>query len=115
MNMPSFSDAIRAVKPETFVPDLPVDGAAPAAAVAGASPVPADQPSFKETLGQMIGEVNTRLETADANARDYAEGKTNDMVKVTTSVEEANLAFQFTLAVQNKLVSAYQEIERMQM
>ncbi|TAM58466.1 flagellar hook-basal body complex protein FliE [bacterium] len=113
MNLPSFSDAIRAVKPDTFVPDLPAGGAAPA--VAGVAPVPADQPSFKETLGQMIGEVNTRLETADANVRDYAEGKSNDMVKVTTSVEEANLAFQFTLAVQNKLVSAYQEIERMQM
>ncbi|TAM85346.1 flagellar hook-basal body complex protein FliE [bacterium] len=114
MNMPSFSDAIRAVKPDTFVPDLPVGGAAPAG-VAGTAPVPADQPTFKETLGQMVGEVNTRLETADANVRDYAQGKSNDMVKVTTSVEEANLAFQFTLAVQNKLVSAYQEIERMQM
>lgn len=113
MNLPSFSDAIRAVKPDSFAPDLPVGGAP--AGVAGATPLPPEQPSFKETLGQMIGEVNDRVQAADANVKSYAEGKTNDLVKVTSSVEEANLAFQFTIAIQNKLISAYQEIERMQM
>jgi|GEM_PF-817150 len=113
MNLPSFFDAIRAVKPDTFVPDLPVGDNAPPG-VAGVEPVPAQQPSFKETLAQAIGEVNDRIQAADTNVRDYAEGKTNDMVKVTTSVEEAALAFQFTLAIQNKLISAYQSIENMQ-
>ncbi|HVA38765.1 MAG TPA: flagellar hook-basal body complex protein FliE [Candidatus Dormibacteraeota bacterium] len=116
MNLPSFSDAIRAVKPDTFVPDLPVGaGAGLPAGVAGTEPVPQNQPSFKETLGQVLNDVNTRMETANANVRDYAEGKTKDVVKVTTSVEEASLAFQFTLAIQNKLISAYQSIENMQL
>ncbi|MDE2572473.1 MAG: flagellar hook-basal body complex protein FliE [bacterium] len=114
MNLPSFSEAIRSVKPDTFVPDLPAGGGAPVG-VAGVAPAPAERPSFKETLGQMLGEVNTKMETAQSNVRDYSEGKTNDLVKVTTSVEEANLAFQFTVALQNKLITAYQQISTMQM
>jgi flagellar hook-basal body complex protein FliE len=33
---------------------------------------------------------------------------------VITSVEEANLSMQFTLAIRNKLLDAYTEISRMQ-
>ncbi|MHB8153748.1 MAG: flagellar hook-basal body complex protein FliE, partial [Bacillati bacterium] len=43
-----------------------------------------------------------------------ASGQTHDTAKVVTSVEEANLAFEFTLAIRNKLLSAYQEISQMQ-
>ena len=41
-------------------------------------------------------------------------GKTNDLNKVVTSVEEANLALQYTIALRTKLIDAYQEISRMQ-
>ena len=39
--------------------------------------------------------------------RDLADGKTNDLQKVVTSVEEANLALHFTMAMRSKLLDAY--------
>jgi flagellar hook-basal body complex protein FliE len=62
----------------------------------------------------MLSDVNDKLNTSDANMQDLATGRTNDIQKVVTSVEEANLALQYTMAVRTKLLDAYQEIARMQ-
>jgi flagellar hook-basal body complex protein FliE len=39
-------------------------------------------------------------------------GKTNDLDKVVTSVEEANLGLQYTIAIRSKLLDAYNEVAR---
>ena len=70
--------------------------------------------SFKDTVKGLLEDVNTKLVTSDQNIQDLATGKTNDIEKVVTSVEEANLALQYTMAVRTKLLDAYQEISRMQ-
>ncbi len=72
-------------------------------------------PSFKDTVKQMLTDVNAKVNESDQLSRDYAAGRTNDVSKVVTSVEEANLAMQFTLAIRNKLMDAYTEISRMQL
>lgn len=82
--------------PGTFVPDIgtandPATEAIPSAGAASGA-------SFK----------------SDQLSRDLVTGRTNDVSKVVTSVEEANLAMQFTLAIRNKLLDAYTEISRMQ-
>ena len=70
--------------------------------------------SFKDTVKNLLGDVNDKITTSDQNVRDLAMGKTNDLNKVVTSVEEANLALQYTIAMRQKLLEAYQEISRIQ-
>ena len=70
--------------------------------------------TFKDTVKGLLEDVNAKLVTSDQNVQDMATGKTNDIEKVVTSVEEANLALQYTMAVRTKLLDAYQEISRMQ-
>ena len=115
MDIPSFGNAMSKVQPGTFVPDLPTTGAPKV------TPLPEDaaavsQPStasFADTLKGMLNDVNDKVVTSDQNAKDLAMGKTNDLNKVVTSVEEANLSMQFTMAIRNKLMESYQEISRM--
>ena len=117
------------VIPGTFVPDMnasqaptisPIPGlanapadAAKSGADASAVPVVGGATSFKDTVKQLLSDVNDSINTSDKNTRDLATGKTNDVNKVVTSVEEANLALQYTMAIRTKLLDAYSEVERM--
>jgi flagellar hook-basal body complex protein FliE len=116
------------VIPGTFVPDMnasqapaisPIPGLAPALDPAKADGGSAAVPgvggalSFKDTVKQLLSDVNDSLNTSDRNTRDLASGKTNDVNKVVTSVEEASLALQYTMAIRTKLLDAYSEVERM--
>jgi flagellar hook-basal body complex protein FliE len=114
MNIKSpYDAAMSKVLPGTFVPDIapgrvrsepiPADGSAAAGGV-----------SFKDTVKSMLSDVNDKLQTSDKLTRELATGQTNDINKVVTSVEEATLAMQFTLAIRNKLLQAYQEVSSMQ-
>jgi flagellar hook-basal body complex protein FliE len=69
-------------------------------------------PSFKDSVMGLLSDVNTKLEDSDQNVKDLAMGKTNNLDKVVTSVEEANLALQYTIAIRSKLLDAYNEVAR---
>ena len=69
--------------------------------------------SFKDTVMSFLGDVNNKAVTSDQNVQDLATGKTNDLNKVVSSVEEANLALQFTFAMKSQIMNAYQEVSRM--
>jgi flagellar hook-basal body complex protein FliE len=109
---PTYNAAMSKIVPGSFVPDIassPKTEAIPedaTGAIAGAS--------FKDTVKSFLGDVSDKVATSDQLSRDYAVGKTNDVNKVVTSVEEASLALQFTMAIRNKLMDAYTEISRMQ-
>jgi flagellar hook-basal body complex protein FliE len=96
-----------------LIPDV-----GPGADTPNVSPIPgageAGVTSFKDTVKHMLEDVNTKLTTSDQNIQDLSVGRTNDVEKVVTSVEEANLALQYTMAIRTKLLDAYQEISRMQ-
>jgi flagellar hook-basal body complex protein FliE len=62
----------------------------------------------------MLSDVNDKINTSDSNTRDLATGATNDLAKVVTSVEEANLALQYTMAIRSKLLTAYSSISNIQ-
>jgi flagellar hook-basal body complex protein FliE len=119
----AYNDAIRNVISGTFAPDaasntprteaIPSDS--PDAAAAGGVAGVDATPSFRDTVKSFLDDTNDKMSTSDQLSRDLASGKTNDMNKVVTSVEEANLAMSFTLAVRNKLMDAYTEVSRMQM
>lgn len=110
----SYEAAMRAAIPGTFVPDIgnagpksqPLDDTG----VSGAGGV-----SFKDTVKSLLSDVNNKLEQSDQMTRDLAAGKIHDTNKVITSVEEANLSMEYTLAIRNKLLQAYTEISQMQL
>ena len=57
--------------------------------------------------------VNATQATASALSDAYERGETTDIAKVMLARQEAGVAFEATLQVRNKLLSAYQEIMRM--
>jgi flagellar hook-basal body complex protein FliE len=111
-----YGSAISKVIPGTFVPDIGaatrLDESPTVTPIPGVGEAPAT--SFKDTVKSLLADVNDKLQTADQGTRDLASGKTNDLQKVVTSVEEANLAMNFTMAMRSKLLESYTEISRMQ-
>ncbi len=71
-------------------------------------------PSFAETLQSAFERINQMQNDSAELARQFAAGKTDDLVRVVTAAEEASIALQLAVQVRNKVVEAYQEIMRMQ-
>ena len=127
--MMSIAGIMAKVLPGTFAPDMSNSEAPSISAIPGMKGAPADAlgggeqssgtsaiagaTSFKDTLKGLLSDVNDSINTSDQNTRDLASGKTNDVNKVVTSVEEANLALQYTMAVRTKLLEAYTTVNQM--
>jgi flagellar hook-basal body complex protein FliE len=71
-------------------------------------------PSFKDILMGKINEVNDLILNKDAAVAALATGKTDNVSEVLIQVEKADQAFNALMQIRNKLVEAWQEIERMQ-
>lgn len=69
--------------------------------------------SFGEALSKALAEVNQAQLTADESATALATGQAASLQQVVLETEKANLALQFTMAVRNKILDAYNEIMRM--
>jgi flagellar hook-basal body complex protein FliE len=111
MDVNPYGQTMSTVVPGSFVPDIGAQSAPKSELL------PDDQSSatgsFKEALQGFIGDVNDKMSTAEQQSTDFATGKTGDFDGVVKSVEEASLAMQFTMAIRNKLMDAYTEVERM--
>ena len=68
---------------------------------------------FAATLQDALGQVNETQRGADALSEGYERGEVVDVAKVMLARQEAGIAFEATLQVRNKLLSAYQDIMRM--
>jgi flagellar hook-basal body complex protein FliE len=68
---------------------------------------------FKKVLTDSIGEVNSQLLQADADTREMIAG-TKDIHQAMISMEEAHISMRLLIQVRNKVISAYEEIMRMQ-
>lgn len=79
------------------------DGAAPAQ--------PAGQ--FTDALKTALDHVSQTQGKADALSEGYEKGEVTDVAKVMLARQEAGVAFEATLQVRNRLLSAYQDIMRM--
>jgi flagellar hook-basal body complex protein FliE len=110
-----YASAIGSVVPGTFVPDLGKSDETPnVGPIPGGGVDASGATSFKDTVMNLLNDVNTKIDTSDANTRDLATGATSDLTKVVSSVEEANLALQYTMAIRSKLLAAYTQISNMQ-
>jgi flagellar hook-basal body complex protein FliE len=68
---------------------------------------------FKKVLTESIGDVNNQLLQADEDAREMIVGK-KDVHQAMISIEQANISMRLLIQVRNKVISAYEEIMRMQ-
>lgn len=76
---------------------------------------PTSQVSFSDALKASLDQVNNMQLQAEKMGKDFAMG--NDDVSLSDVMingQKANIAFQATVQVRNKLVSAYQDMMNMQ-
>jgi flagellar hook-basal body complex protein FliE len=70
--------------------------------------------SFGEQLQQAVMGVDQQQQEAQYKVSGMLEGNGTDVHEAMIAVQKADLSFQLMLQVRNKVVQAYQEIERMQ-
>jgi flagellar hook-basal body complex protein FliE len=71
--------------------------------------------SFADVFQSAVGDVDSLQNSADQQVLNMLHGAGNaDIGKTMVSVEKADVAFQLMMQVRNKVVSAYQEMEKMQ-
>ncbi|MPS68736.1 MAG: flagellar hook-basal body complex protein FliE [Novosphingobium sp.] len=87
-------------------------GAAPTA-VGSAGTTAAPAQGFADTLKSALDGVNAVQSRADGVTEAYQRGEVTDVAKVMLARQEAGVAFEATMQVRNKLLSAYQDIMRM--
>ncbi|CCQ91447.1 putative Flagellar hook-basal body complex protein fliE [Nitrospina gracilis 3/211] len=71
-------------------------------------------PSFKETLSESIKQVDNLQKEADQAIEKLVSGESQNVHGAMLAVSKADIAFQMTMQVRNKMVEAYQEVMRMQ-
>lgn len=70
--------------------------------------------SFGEMLKDYIQRVADVENEANREAEKLAKSETSDLHNVMISIEKADLTFQLMMQIRNKIISAYEEIMRMQ-
>jgi flagellar hook-basal body complex protein FliE len=71
-------------------------------------------PSFGAVLKGTIDQVNKVQTEADQAIQELAAGNEKDIHQTMIALEKAEVSFQLMMQVRNKIISAYEEIMRMQ-
>lgn len=74
-----------------------------------------DQVGFGDFLKQKLNEVNDAQVNADNTTQSFIQGDNVDIHKVMLDTEEAKMSLELAVQVRNKLLDAYQEINRTQL
>src|SRR4051812_22254504 len=70
---------------------------------------------FQEIFANAVGTVETAGQNASATVERFLSGEGEDLHTAVLATQRAELSFEMFQQVRNKVVSAYQEIMRMQM
>jgi flagellar hook-basal body complex protein FliE len=70
--------------------------------------------NFGDVLQNAVSGVDSLNNTAGAQISNLLQGGSGDMTSVMIAVEKADASFQLMMQVRNKIVNAYQDIEKMQ-
>jgi flagellar hook-basal body complex protein FliE len=81
---------------------------------AAAESTPAAGGGFADTLRGAMDEMGELSSQAETKVAGVLTGTGTDVHSALIAVEKADLSFQLMMQVRNKIVSAYQEISRMQ-
>lgn len=79
-----------------------------------ASTTSSDGEGFGGVLKNALNQVNTLNGGAEQQIGNLLQGGNADVSSVMIAVEKADVAFQLMMQVRNKIVNAYQDIEKMQ-
>jgi flagellar hook-basal body complex protein FliE len=90
----------------------------PSIALPGSSAVDAGSYSggvyFGDVLKSAVQTVDSTNNAAGAQINNLLQGGSGDITSVMIAVEKADVSFQLMMQVRNKIVNAYQDIEKMQ-
>ncbi|MCA9108412.1 MAG: flagellar hook-basal body complex protein FliE [Planctomycetaceae bacterium] len=100
--------AVNSTSPITSAPDVA------SRATRGAGPVDSGQRPFTEVMSQFLGDINGQQLQAQQQVTQLAMGETDSVNDVVLSVAKADMSFRFLMEIRNRLISSYQEIQRMQ-
>ncbi len=70
---------------------------------------------FQSVLSDAIGRVEQFQQNAQSSIDRFLSGEDEEVHKVALATQETQMAFDLFLQVRNKVISAYQEVMRMQM
>jgi flagellar hook-basal body complex protein FliE len=70
--------------------------------------------NFGDVLKNAVHSVDQVNDNAAAQVSNLLQGGNSDVNSVMIAVEKADVSFQLMMQVRNKIVSAYQDIEKMQ-
>lgn len=73
-----------------------------------------DEPSFGQWLTQSIQNVNQMQNESDLAARKLVSGENKDVHGTIITMQKTTIAMNLMTEVRNKIISAYDEIKRMQ-
>ncbi len=69
---------------------------------------------FMETLKESLAQVNSMQKDAGTAVTNLTTGKNQEIHQTMIAIEKADVSFQLMMQVRNKILSAYEEISRMQ-
>ncbi|MDI6728948.1 MAG: flagellar hook-basal body complex protein FliE [Thermodesulfovibrionales bacterium] len=70
--------------------------------------------SFEDAIKDALNEVSTIQNEAEKAIENFSKGEVKDIHTVVVAMEKADVSLQTLLQVRNKLLTAYEEIMRMQ-
>jgi flagellar hook-basal body complex protein FliE len=94
----------------------PIDAAISAVQplVPGAAQPTSDGPAFADLLRQQLDQAVNLSQDAEQAQQQFAAGQITDVNQVVMAMSKADLALTFALELRNKVLDAYQEINRTQ-
>ncbi len=97
---------------------LPVTSIRPPVAIPQIDPLTPGKGSgsgFHSVLSEAIGRVEQFQQNSGTAIGKFLSGEDEEVHKVALATQQAELSFDLFLQVRNKIISAYQEVMRMQM
>ena len=89
--------------------------ASPDTALTPGSANPSSGGGFLDMLKESIRKVNEAQVNADQAITNYETGKGEALHQTMIALQKADLSFELMMAVRNKILTAYDEISKMQM
>ena len=98
---------ISPIQPSSIQPVGPIEIGGPDRASGGGE--------FRSVLEGAIDQVELSRSNANQSVQSFLSGEGDDLHSTVLAVQRADLEFEMLMQVRNKVVSAYQEVMRMQM
>ena len=98
---------ISPIQPSSIQPIEPIDIGGPERASGGSE--------FHNVLQGAIDQVEVARSDANQSVQNFLTGDGEDLHSTVLAVQRADLEFSMLMQVRNKVISAYQEVMRMQM